>query len=212
MKEKKKGKIILFASFLRPTEELLWQSPERVTLRSVMPKFSLSSIGLLIFVIAAIVIIDRLARESSGFGTFIILIVLPALIWVSFIAIYVNGWIGQFFKIKFPDARYAITSERLFYQRREDIQAEALENIPLIDVLPDNTLSFGAAFPQWSGLEDAEDVKSIIERAQKERSKGQSATLMAETTLTSTSGTPLQQIDLENIERGQKHHLKEDHS
>ena len=168
MKEKRKGKFIPFASYLRPTEELLWQTPERVTLRSVMPKLSLSSISLFLFAIAALIIIDRLAKEDASFGAFMLLVGVP-FIGLLLIGIYVNGWIGQFFKIKFPDARYAITSERLFYERGSDLRAESLENIPPIDVLPDNTLSFSAVFPQWTGLGDAEQVKLIIEQAQKER-------------------------------------------
>jgi hypothetical protein len=72
--------------------------------------------------------------------------------------------------VTLPDTtRYAITSERLFYERGYDLQAESLDNITLINVLSNNTLSFGAVFPMWSGLEDAEHVKGIIEQAQKHR-------------------------------------------
>ena len=44
MKEKRKGKFIPFASYLRPTEELLWQSAEKADiLASLMPRASLSN-------------------------------------------------------------------------------------------------------------------------------------------------------------------------
>src|SRR5688500_7748516 len=44
MKEKRKGKFIPFASYLRPSEELLWQSSENVDIpASVMPTWSLSN-------------------------------------------------------------------------------------------------------------------------------------------------------------------------
>jgi hypothetical protein len=173
MKEKKKGKRILFASFLRPTEELLWQSSEKVTLRNVMPKLILSSIGLLISAFATLVVINIGKLVSKALGLWGLIVVFgPGAFIFLLICMYVNGWMGQFFKIKFPDGRYAITSERLFYQRGEDIQVEALENIPPIDVLPDNILSFGPTFPQWTGLGNAKNVKRIIERARKERLKG----------------------------------------
>ena len=170
MKEKKKGKFIPFASYLRPTEELLWQTPEHLT--SVLPTVSFSifrAVALVLYAIGAIALVT--GRQFEGVSIILMFIVLP------FISLFFMHLLleGRIFKITLPDkTRYAITSERLFYERGSDLQAESLDNISVIDVLPDNTLSFGAAFPQWTGLEDAEHIKFIIERAQKERLKAAS--------------------------------------
>jgi hypothetical protein len=210
MKEKRKGKFIPFASYLRPTEELLWQSAESVDiLASLIPKASLSNfISLALFLMVAGgcgIMFNSKPDDLVG-----VLGVIIAMIGMGLVVIrYTMRWASskQMLNIAIPEqARYAITSERLFYERGSDLRAESLDNISAINVLPDNTLSFGAAFPQWSGLEDAEHIKFIIEQAQKERRKEQStANVMNENTL--TSDIPLmQQPDPENIERGQSHH------
>jgi hypothetical protein len=173
MKEKKKSKFIPFASYLRPTEELLWQSTEDVNiLASLMPNWSLSNvltIGLFLMVVGGcgLMASNRADIVLGVIGTF------TGLIGITLIGLrYIYRWIWrkQVFNMAIPDqARYAITSERLFYERGTDLQAETLDNIAGINVLPNNTLSFGAVFPQWSGLKDAEYVKGIIEQARAER-------------------------------------------
>jgi len=175
MKEKRKGKFIPFASYLRPTEELLWQSAEKADiLASLIPRLSLSnfvSLALFLMVVGGCgFMIDSKPETGVGvLGAFI------AMVGIGLIVVrYIIRWTAskQMLNIAIPNqARYAITSERLFYERGSDLQAESLDNIPLINVLPNDTLSFGAVFPQWSGLEDAQHVKSIIEQAQKERLK-----------------------------------------
>src|SRR5689334_21681353 len=106
MKEKKKGKFILFASFLRPTEELLWQSTERVTLRELLPKYGLFVIALFLFVMAVLANIEDREIEASGLGALILLFGPGVLIFVLIFS-YAEGWMARFFNIKFPDARYA---------------------------------------------------------------------------------------------------------
>ena len=175
---KEKSKANPFAAYLRPTEDLLWQSPEHITtVSSVMPKTNLFTLAVVGFFILLIVIIlsvlqdsnDLTSNPSAIFGTLALIVSLVRL-WLWFKARGTDH--GETLGLTYDNhAHYAITSERLFYERGYDLQAESLDNITLINVLPNNTLSFGAVFPQWTGLGDAAQVKLIIEQAQKERMK-----------------------------------------
>jgi hypothetical protein len=169
MKEKKKGKFIPFASYLRPTEELLWQTPEHLTSSLPTVYFSIPrAAALLLFAITAIALVREYFRSPLGIWTILVFIGLP------FTLIFFLNYLlkGRIFKVTLPDTtRYAITSERLLYERGDNLRAESLDNILLINVLSENTLSFGEAFPRWTALRDAEQIKLIIEQAQRERLK-----------------------------------------
>jgi hypothetical protein len=177
---KEKSKANPFAAYLKPTEDLLWQSPERLTsVSSILPKTNLFTLAVVGFFILVVVIILSLADDAtdsmsspSAIVGFLALSIGLVRYWLRFKA---RGTArGETLGLTYDNhARYAVTSERLFYERGYDLQAESLDNITLINVLPNNTLSFGAVFPQWTGLGDAEQVKLIIEQAQKERGKAQ---------------------------------------
>jgi hypothetical protein len=181
MSEKEKSKANPFAAYLRPTENLLWQSPERVkTTESLLPQFNVYTLGVIGLFIMLIVIIASVAQDAKDMLSSPSAVVSALAIIIGLVGYWVRFSLrgaakGETLGPTYDDhAHYAITSERLFYERGYDLQAESLDNITLINVLSNNTLSFGAVFPMWSGLEDAAYVKTMIEQAQKDRLKEQS--------------------------------------
>jgi hypothetical protein len=63
---KEKSKANPFAAYLRPTENLLWQSPERVkTTESLLPQFNVYTLGVIGLFIMLIVIIASVAQDAK---------------------------------------------------------------------------------------------------------------------------------------------------
>lgn len=182
MSEKEKSKANPFAAFLRPTEDILWL--DRPSAHVPKSFFTWTNIIYIVGFTVAILLI--LAFRIGGMKSVkdvlsmigLVLLVLGTRRVISF---FRDGpdlsSLPDYNHDALPNtATYAITSERLLYRYADDIRILPLENLTLVKVLLEDgkygSLSFKPSFPQWSGLEDAEHVKSIIEQAQKEHLKG----------------------------------------
>ena len=126
---KEKGKVNPFASFLRPTEELLWHGTEKVTaVASVVPRLepaTMITIAIIVIFVTGIVVIEALKTRNTSIFT-----VIGSIILVLF-AYWVRHGLrgGMMVPALRNNALYAITSERLFYQRGDDIRAVVLEKV-----------------------------------------------------------------------------------
>jgi hypothetical protein len=186
MSEKEKGKANPFAVFLRPTEDLLWIDHPRPY---VSKSFSTWT-NIIYIVVFTVGILLALALRIGGIKSVkdvlsIIALVLVVLGIRRFVSVF-SGGMPRLSSL--PDyntdldlmpttATYAITSERLLYQSADEVRILPLENLTLVKVLLEDkkrgALSFSPSFPQWSNLDDAKHVKTIIEQARKEHLKGE---------------------------------------
>jgi hypothetical protein len=173
MQEKEKSKANPFAAFLRPTEDLLWQTKSTVTtMNTVMPAVKAAlmlAMLITLFIVSFQIMITKkpdTTQTTIGLALFMLFGVLSYFLRVP--SIRSRLWTVDSSQPGF----YAVTSERLFFNQADNIRALPLEKISSINVLARDTLSFGPVFPQWTGLEDAQHVKHIIEQARKEHLKG----------------------------------------
>jgi len=175
---KEKSKAHPFAGHLHDGEEILWMSgPPSTQWRDLMAlipirRFYVISIGLAVLaILIALVLSDSLhlipmmliaTAVALGLGLG------PGLIETGALMAY-NRYTNP------PQTEiYALTDQQVLWRRGDTVSTLPLEHVPSLSLFGDRTLSFGAVFPMWSSLEDAQHVKHIIEQARKEHLKGDS--------------------------------------
>jgi hypothetical protein len=171
-KEKEKGKSHPFVGHLRPTEEVLWLSASTVmSLRNRLMRFGLLYIGV---VVTLSIFFASAITPNNASEIFSVLIVVTSIVTALAIPTFIIFMLYHYSRRNRPPERaYAVTNERLLHRRKADVVAMPLEHVPTISLFNGQngrgTLSFGAFFPMWSDMQDAAQLKTTIEQAQKRR-------------------------------------------
>jgi hypothetical protein len=177
-KEKAKSKGHPFAGMLQPTEDILWISPPIPTRTVTKPNglitcgFYLVSYGLLIaLIVSACVWVLILGNDVVA----TIPMVLVAFIVICMVVMFIGELINQK-PYTLEDHFYAVTNEHLLYGTWETFNSLPIEKISKIELLERQQgrgiLAFKEQFMLWPEIEDAAQVKAIIEEAKKRRLQG----------------------------------------
>lgn len=168
---KAKNKKNPFADQMRPTEQLLWtDSKARPSMWG-----SLAGIGVFILIIAVSVgfgiMSDKTLKNEDKIGIAVVIvggtlaIAAVVLVLMSLYRLLTGG--------RRPEQAYAITNERLLYRSKKTVSSIPLEKLPSVSLFlgdgTKGTFSFGAFFPMWSDVENAIEVKHMMDDAQKQR-------------------------------------------
>lgn len=173
MKEKEKGKGHPFVGILHDNEEILW-----MTVSSTRQFLSWRVIrGLIIIAMLSLFLTSGILSSIGDSARFrdpnrLLEVgcasVLGALLVIAMVVTGVYRVLTYDYN---PEYAYGLSNKRVLY-RSETYQCTlSLECVPTLSLFGNHTLSFGAVFPMWSGLDDAEHVRNLIEQAQKERRK-----------------------------------------
>jgi hypothetical protein len=174
-KEKAKSRGHPFAGMLNPEEEIVWISPPIPTRTATKPNglitcgFYLVSYGLLIaLIVSACVWVLILGNDVVA----TIPIVIVAFIVMCMVVMFIGELINQK-PYTLEDHFYAVTNERLLYGTSKKPNSLPIEKISKIDLLEREQgrgiLVFKEYFMLWPEIEDAAQVKAIIEAARKTR-------------------------------------------
>jgi hypothetical protein len=168
-----------FASYIRPSETILWQSREQITTRDVIPIRFIVAIIVLITVIIVIAILYQ--RTNPQMSTNELIIGTMAILLLLGLRIAMRGGstqrsiVNSFMPSTRTLSEYAVTNQRLLFQRGNNIRSLSLTNVPSIKIQSTSdthgTLMFGVTFPMWEGVADPDEVRAIIEKAQRNRTQ-----------------------------------------
>jgi len=160
MSEKVKSKAHPFADHLRRSEKVLWVMPqENISIR-IYAKGALLRLALLLLVplLYALTVALRVRYEDYYYVILGIMIVLSAF-----------AVIGEAARDRLFPHIYALTNERLLSRHRQQVTTYPLEDIQSISIVKDeqqrDSLSFSPYFLIWSGVNNADQVKHMIEEA-----------------------------------------------
>ena len=168
---KAKNKKNPFADQMRPTEQLLWtDSKARPSMWG-----QLVGVGLFIVIIAGSVgfgvISDKSLKDADKIK--IAAVVIGGTLAIAAVILVLMGLYRLLTGNRAPEQAYAITNERLLYRSKKTVSTIPLENLPSVSLFlgdgTKGTFSFGAFFPMWSDVENAIEVKHMIDDAQKQR-------------------------------------------
>lgn len=171
MSEKEKGKSHPFAGHLCSTEETLWLSSDfrdSTFWQQVQTAEGRAMISMIVFFVGLMLMVG-LAMMPPAMLAALALVVLV----LSTAPVLVVWGVRRALKIT-PNTRvaYAVTNERLLYRSEQtilDLPLEQVGNISLYQTGRSGTLNFGQTFVEWTNVENAANVKHIIEDARAKR-------------------------------------------
>lgn len=170
--EKTKAKAHPFSGHLRPREEILWMSAPSTPSTG---KQQVIAVGVVLVTVLAVMVFalfsdDKVPPEER---MPILAVMMGIIVGLLAIWLVLRGLWHLITRSRLPERAYAITNERLLYRSKKDVSSIPLESVPSVSLFlgdgTKGTFSFGALFPMWPDVENAIEVKHMIDAAQKKR-------------------------------------------
>jgi len=160
-----------FAEQMRPTEDILWLGVK--ARRGLWGQ--VASVGVIVAVVGVSVglgvISDKTLQDTERIK--IAALIVGGAVVIAALLLLVIGLYALLTRNRPPEQAYAITNERLLYRSKKTVSTIALEKLPSVSLFlgdgTKGTFSFGAFFPMWSDVENAIEVKHLMDDAQKQR-------------------------------------------